>query len=92
MNIIPKTFTLIEVCQSTGLNEETIFKYIENEWIVPPLIKFEKTILDEDDLARIHLILELRNDLGVNDDAIPIILHLIDQIHYMRSRLKSGSY
>ena len=36
------------------------------------------------DLARARLISDLRDDLGVNDDAVPIILDLIDQIYGLR--------
>jgi chaperone modulatory protein CbpM len=36
------------------------------------------------DLARAQLIGDLRSDLGVNDEAVPIVLDLIDQIHGLR--------
>ena len=36
------------------------------------------------DLARARLIADLRGDLGVNDEAIPVVLDLIDQIHGLR--------
>lgn len=43
--------------------------------------------LDDCDLARVRLILELGDSFGANDESIPIILHLIDQIHFLRERL-----
>ena len=36
------------------------------------------------DLARARLISDLRDDLGVNDEAVPVVLDLIDQIHGLR--------
>jgi chaperone modulatory protein CbpM len=42
----------------------------------------------DEDIRRAHLIVELQRDFGVNDDAIPIILHLIDQLHAMQRVLK----
>lgn len=36
------------------------------------------------DLARARLIAELRGDLGLNDEAIPVVLDLIDQVHGLR--------
>src|SRR5438067_2884720 len=35
----------------------------------------------EIDLARAHLIRDLKYDLEVNDEGIPIILDLVDQLH-----------
>jgi chaperone modulatory protein CbpM len=42
----------------------------------------------EADLARARLIRDLQHDMGVNDDAIPIILDLIDQVHGLRRMLR----
>jgi chaperone modulatory protein CbpM len=36
------------------------------------------------DLARAQLIRDLRDDLGVNDEGISVILHLLDQVHGLR--------
>jgi len=36
------------------------------------------------DLARAQLIRDLRDDFGVNDEGISVILHLIDQMHGLR--------
>lgn len=38
----------------------------------------------EVDLARARLIGDLRHNLDVNDEAVPIVLDLIDQIHGLR--------
>jgi chaperone modulatory protein CbpM len=44
-----------------------------------------KTLLFSDtDLARARLIQDLRQDFGVNDEGIAIILHLLDQLHGLR--------
>ena len=69
---------------------ETVYLYIERRWITPRRPEI-RTIseLDEEDLARIQLIQELQEDLGVNDDAVPIILNLIDQLHRLRFEVKA---
>lgn len=46
--------------------------------------------LDEQDVARIYLIDELRRNFGVNDEGIPLILYLIDQLCALRA--KAGQY
>jgi hypothetical protein len=46
-------------------------------------------IFDEEDLARIRLIYELQHVMGVNDESIPVILHLVDQLNRMHIEVKS---
>ena len=41
----------------------------------------------EIDVARVRLICELKVDLALDDDALPVILDLMDQLHGLRSRL-----
>jgi chaperone modulatory protein CbpM len=39
-------------------------------------------------MARAQLIHDLRHDFGVNDEAVPLILDLIDQVHGLRRLLR----
>jgi chaperone modulatory protein CbpM len=80
-------FTLLEVVRITGLERSEIISFIQKEWILPP----ETEILDEEDVARIRLIRELKDDFGVNDEAIPLILHLLDRLLSLTSKLSDSS-
>ena len=40
------------------------------------------------DLARAQLIRDLREDLGVNDEGISVVLHLVDQMHGLRRSMR----
>lgn len=75
-----------EVSDYCGVPREIILKFIEEEWVRP--LDVETPVLDEEDVARVKLIWKLREDFGVNDEAIPIILNLIDQINLMHLELK----
>lgn len=75
-----------EVCRFCGLDQEHIQYFIHQEWITP--FDQESLIFDDEDLARIGLIHELQDELGVNDEAVPIILNLIDQLNFLRSEMK----
>lgn len=74
-------YRITEVAQSCELSEGVILKFIEREWLKP--VSLQSLELDEEDLARARLIKELQFEFGVNDESIPIILHLIDQLHYL---------
>lgn len=76
-----KTFTLIEVLHLTGLDHETINSCIASDWISPLSIDS----LDIEDVARLQLIAELRNDFGANDESVPLILHLVDQLYHLQN-------
>ena len=52
-------------------------------WIVPPRTDPEPMFSDVD-LARVQLIRDLREDFGVNDEGVAVILHLLDQMHGLR--------
>lgn len=65
-------------------DHKLILTYIERCWIAP-----DSSELDHEDQARIHLIQELQNVFGVNDEAVPIILHLIDQLHFFQNKVRS---
>jgi len=43
---------------------------------------------DEADAARVKLIVELKRDLEVNDEAIPVVLNLLDQLYGLRQVLE----
>ncbi|MFL5813955.1 MAG: chaperone modulator CbpM [Bdellovibrionia bacterium] len=75
---------LNEACSESGVNREVILSYVEKQWIHAT----EETGWMDEDIRRAHLIIELQRDFGVNDEAVPIILHLIDQLHAMHRTLK----
>ncbi len=75
-------YTIIEVSEMTGLDQSMIFTFIQREWISPPHADY----LDEQDVTRIQLIYDLQNDLGVNAEAVPVILHLVDQLYFLREQ------
>lgn len=75
-----------------GLTVTRLQVCIEEEWVRPaePLDGSEgERVFDELDIARLRLISELVDDLAVNNDAVPIILSLIDQAHALDRRLRA---
>lgn len=78
-------YEITEIIELYQLNEIFICECIEREWIIPS--NTEETLLDQEDIARILLIKDLKDVFEVNDESIPIILHLIDQIHGLKSQL-----
>ena len=86
-----KKHCLQDAALQIGMNQEILIEFIHRDWICPapdPDQLQQDSLLDEEDLARIRLILELREELGANDEAIPIILHLIDQLNRLQLEIR----
>ena len=81
-----KKYSIVELCEELEINESEIFKTIEREWIVP--LHGKGDVFNEEDLSRLQLILELKNDFHVNNEGIDLVLHLIDQLHSFQRILR----
>jgi chaperone modulatory protein CbpM len=76
---------LQEFADRSHLDSATIDAWVNAEWLVEhrPGRQFS-----EQDLARARLIQDLRGDLGVNDEGIALVLHLLDQLYGLRCLLR----
>jgi chaperone modulatory protein CbpM len=75
-----------EFCLRAELEGPVLEAWIAAGWIIPEKSE-SSTLFSEADLARAQLVRDLRDDLGVNDEGIAVILDLIDQIHGLRRTL-----
>jgi chaperone modulatory protein CbpM len=69
------------------LEHHSLEVWISAGWLVPPQIEPELMFSDVD-LARAQLIHDLREDFGVNDEGVSVILHLVDQMHGLRRSMQ----
>jgi chaperone modulatory protein CbpM len=60
--------------------------WITAGWLMPQ--RDPELAFSEVDLARAQLIRELKEDFGVNDEGISLILHLLDQVHGLRRSMR----
>ena len=71
-----------EFCVRAQVEYEVVETWITAGWLIPsrePELSFTEV-----DLARAALIRELKEDMGVNDEGISVVLHLLDQLHGLR--------
>jgi chaperone modulatory protein CbpM len=61
-------------------------------WIARGLVhraaSAEQDALEPIDVARLRLLNELADDLGLDDDTVEAVVTLIDQVHTLRTELK----
>jgi chaperone modulatory protein CbpM len=71
---------------SLGVEAQMLEFWIEQKWLIPAQTDAELSFSDTD-VARAHLIRDLKGDFGVNDEGVDVILHLVDQLHGLRRAL-----
>ncbi len=79
---------ITEAARSCGLEPEIIERFITFSWVRPA--SEDPLELDERDLARCLLIWQLQEEFGVNDQAVPVILELIDHVHRLQREIRSS--
>ncbi|MGO4173548.1 chaperone modulator CbpM [Bosea sp. TAF32] len=72
-----------EFLSSSGIQVQVLDLWLEQRWLIPEEAE-AGLLFSEIELARAHLIRQLKDDLGANDEGIDVILHLVDQIHGLR--------
>jgi chaperone modulatory protein CbpM len=75
-----------EFLTRAGLQVQTLEFWLEQQWLIPDETAAEMNFSDMD-VARAHLIRDLKSDFGVNDEGVDVILHLVDQLHGLRRAL-----
>ena len=65
------------------IDRQTLKVWIEEEWLLPKE-GAQGWLFSDLDLARANLIVDLRENMGVNDAGLDVILHLLDQMHGLR--------
>lgn len=84
-----KLYVISEVIELLAVDKHFVVHCLRHHWISPA--SPENSELDDADVARLRLILELKEGFGVNDEGIPIILHLLDQLHTIHERLNGSA-
>jgi chaperone modulatory protein CbpM len=80
------TMSKPEFLSRAGLEVQTLEIWLEQRWLLPDQTSAGTNFSDVD-VARAHLIRDLKADFGVNDEGVDVILHLVDQLHGLRHAL-----
>lgn len=70
-----------------GLDRSELGRWIENGWILPER-RNETWVFHEVDVARVELIFEFRHEFAIDDEAMPLVLGLLDQVYSLRRQLR----
>ena len=70
------------------LPERELTAWVERGWVRPDETGAE-WIFEEVDVARVRLIHDLRYAMAVQDEVIPLVLSLLDQIYALRGQMRA---
>jgi chaperone modulatory protein CbpM len=69
------------------LDAKALQAWMDAGWLLPRP-NAEASRFSEIDISRAQLIRDLRDDFGVNDEGVSVVLDLIDQVHGLRRMLR----
>lgn len=69
-----------------GLERAELTRWVENRWVLTDE-SGGRWVFHEVDIARVELILHVRRDFVVGDEAMEVVLGLLDQVYSLRRRL-----
>jgi chaperone modulatory protein CbpM len=71
----------------SGVDAAELRHWIDERWVRPES-SGEGYLFGEVDIARVRLIAELRQELSIDEEALPVVLDLLDQVYTLRRRLR----
>ena len=82
--------TLSEVVLAVGRADRVeITRWVELGWVAPQGRRGAEPAFSDLDVARLCLIWDLRHDLEVDEETMPLVLSLLDQLYAMRRQMKA---
>jgi len=78
--------TIEIVCRDAGIEQHVVRQWIERDWLRPDPLPDGGFAFQEIDLARLHLLVQLRA-LEMGEAGMPVVLSLLDQLHDARRTL-----
>jgi len=71
------------------LDEAELNIWIEQHWVQPERSLDDGHVFRDIDIARVHMIYDLRHRLDVHEETIPLVLSLLDQVYELRRNMKA---
>ena len=73
-----------EFLRISGVSPQELERWVEERLLLPDEGGFEEV-----DVARARLIVELRRDFALDEEALPLVLSLLDQVYALRRQVRA---
>lgn len=81
------SFTLDEILARARIERKTLESWIAEGWVEPDR-DGDGYSFDDADAARVGFIVELTRELAIGEEAVPVVLSLVDQLNVMHVTLR----
>lgn len=79
--------TFAEIIAEFSLSRDELLLWIERQWVLP-LAQGNEYVFGEADVARVQMIVELHRDLAIDDEAMSVVLDLLDKLYGLRRQMR----
>jgi chaperone modulatory protein CbpM len=69
------------------LERRELSRWVDNRWVLPER-HADTWIFHEVDVARVELILDIQRDFAIDDEAMGLVLSLLDQLYGLRRQMR----
>ncbi|WP_448204834.1 chaperone modulator CbpM [Azospirillum sp. sgz302134] len=83
--MVQRTDEVLAQCRRVTAAQLTM--WVERHWIRPQH-EAGGLLFSDADVARLEMICDLREDLALDDEAMPVVLSLLDSVYSLRRRLR----
>jgi len=73
----------------SSLTKADLINWIERGLVRPEPAAGDDWVFQEIDIARVQLIVDLRHEMGVEEETLPLVLSLLDQLYELRSQFNA---
>ncbi len=79
--------TVADLVVEFGVQREELLTWIERRWVLP-LNESGDYVFAESDVARVQMICDLRRDLAIDEEAMSVVLDLLDKLYALRRQMR----
>lgn len=79
--------TLEDILARAGIERHVLTAWIEEGW-VEPARDGDSYIFEDVDAARVGFIVELTRELAIGEEAVPVVLSLVDQLNSLHVTMR----
>jgi chaperone modulatory protein CbpM len=76
------------ILRDPRLTAPMIADWVGRGWVEPEGVSAADWAFTEVSVRRLHLLWDLRVDLALDEEAVPVVLSLLDQLHVLRGALQ----
>jgi chaperone modulatory protein CbpM len=77
------------IARFPSLDEPQIADWVARGWVHAEGASRAEWVFTEIDIARLHLLRDLHVDLALDEESLPLVLSLLDQVYSLRRTLRS---